>query len=55
MKLNIKCFNLEDLVGRTLKIKEYREEYTKIIVAQDVSTGDFFVLKEIQCPMPGET
>lgn len=52
--VKIKTFDLADLVGRKLKVRSFSEKSTEIVVAVDMTTGDFFVLKEINHPMPAE-
>lgn len=44
---DIKTFDMPDLVGRTVKIRSFREESAELIIAHDVNSGEIFVLKEI--------
>lgn len=42
-----KIFDFEDLVGRTLKIKEFADsDDYKLVVAIDQFSGEIFVIKE---------
>ncbi len=52
--VKIKTFDLPDLVGRKLAVRSFTEGGTEIIAAIDMTSGDFFVLKEIHHPMPAE-
>lgn len=46
-----KTFELEDLVGRVIGIQSFRGDNFELIMAKDLKTGDFFVLKEIIHPV----
>ena len=48
----IKRFKLEDLVGRTVTIREFRDSGYVLTSAIDVESGDLFVLSQHQEVMP---
>jgi len=45
-----KTFSLEDLVGRVIGIQSFRDNNMELIMAKDLKTGEFFVLKQITHP-----
>ena len=44
---DIKTFDLADLVGRTVRVRSFKEDSTELIIAHDTKSGEIFVLKEI--------
>lgn len=46
-----KTFDLEDLVGRVIGIQSFRDGHIELIMAKDLKTGEFFVLKQISHPV----
>ena len=45
---DIETFDLDDLVGRTVSVRSFKEGATEIIIAHDIKSGEIFVLKEIR-------
>jgi len=50
----VKTFNLEDLVDRVIGIQSFRDKNIELIMAKDLKSGEFFVLKQISHPMGDE-
>ena len=53
-KCTTKTFKLEDLVDRVIGIQSFRDKNIELIVAKDMKTGEFFVLKQINHPVLGQ-
>lgn len=47
----IRTFKLEDLIGRTLKIKRFEGEGAELVIAFEASTGESFLLKYRALPV----
>ena len=45
-----KTFKLEDLIGRVVEIRSFKNKNIELIIAQDINTGEYLVLKEIVHP-----
>jgi hypothetical protein len=45
--IDIKTLKLDDLVGRKLDIRSFKDGSTELICAKDTETGEIFVIKEI--------
>lgn len=50
--LKIKTFELEELSDRIVEIKTFKNGHTALVIARDIQTGDFFVLKQINNAIP---
>ena len=45
-----KTFELEDLIDRVIGIQSFRDKNIELIMAKDLKSGEFFVLKQISHP-----
>ncbi len=45
-----KTFELEDLIDRVIGIQSFKDKNIELIMAKDLKTGEFFVLKQISHP-----
>jgi len=52
--IEIKTFNLEDLTGKTLEIRSFcnNDSGTELIIGRDIKSGELYLMKEINHPMP---
>ena len=48
--VKVKTFELEDLIDRVIGIQSFRDKNIELIMAKDLKTGEFFVLKQISHP-----
>jgi len=49
-----KTFELEDLIDRVIGIQSFKDKNIELIMAKDLKSGEFFVLKQISHPIPAE-